>query len=537
MRRVKPKKSGVQGSEGKEAQKTAQSKQSKKGSKVSLTRQTEPAKKAAPVTSAKPMTPAQAARTTVLCFLVALALFSSASLVRSSAQKEEKWENPYVDVMQNMWSYQYITELNRLGVFLDQRNFAPDQVESRGNLAVHLYNMDQTVFAQQKEEREKAQEKLRKETKAAPPSLPAFTDVEPESQQYAAICWVYQNGIMSGTGDNVFAPEANLTREQVCTILARFGALEEVQLAKVVQPNQFVDSLEIDQFARSGVTACQMAAIVKGDGEGFFNPLNTMSRQEVAAVLYRLMTAAQNEVPEHVETVDLTPGAYDRLYDSYTPPKFEPLVPISQAEAPLDYFAKTVFIGDSVSLTLESYCNATQALGEAQFLCAGSMSATNILAGQILPEYPKGSGQTPPIWDSVAQCGAQVVYIMLGMDNIAYGIDKSTGDMLTVIQKIQEAAPDVTIVIQSVTPMAENSKSFSAKLNNDTIDAYNARMLEYCDEHQWYYVNVQEVFKDEDGFLKPEYCSDLGKMGMHFTYEGAKIWVQYLKDHVPEDLL
>ena len=34
-----------------------------------------------------------------------------------------------------------------------------------------------------------------------------------------------------------------------------------------------------------------------------------------------------------------------------------------------------------------------------------------------------------------------------------------------------------------------------------------------------------------------DYCSDKTTMGMHFTYDGAKVWVDYLLNHIPEDLL
>lgn len=85
--------------------------------------------------------------------------------------------------------------------------------------------------------------------------------------------------------------------------------------------------------------------------------------------------------------------------------------------------------------------------------------------------------------------------------------------------------------------MTENSKSYSETLNNDQINAFNEKMKEYCQANRWYFLNVAEVFKDENGFLKEEYCSDTSSMGMHFTYEGAKLWVQYLKTHIPADLL
>ena len=126
---------------------------------------------------------------------------------------------------------------------------------------------------------------------------------------------------------------------------------------------------------------------------------------------------------------------------------------------------------------------------------------------------------------------------MLGMDNIAYGIERSTNDYMTILKNILDKNPDVQIIIQSVTPMADKSKSYSEKLNNGKINEFNETMKAYCEENKWYYVNVAEAFRDENGFLKKEYCSDYNSMGMHFTYEGAKVWVDYLLTHIPARLL
>lgn len=52
---------------------------------------------------------------------------------------------------------------------------------------------------------------------------------------------------MGGTTETTFAPEHSLTREQVCTVVARFAALEEISLLQVVEPDQFKDSLYIDE--------------------------------------------------------------------------------------------------------------------------------------------------------------------------------------------------------------------------------------------------------------------------------------------------
>ena len=456
-------------------------------------------------------------------FLVFMILFSAGSLLRDPKGSSKDWENPYIDVTQDLWSYQYITELNKAGVIPSSEKFQREQEETRGNLVLYLYNMDTGVFAK-REKQEPVQE------------TPSFSDVDKDSPYYEAVCWAYENGLVGGTTDTTFSPDSAVTRQQVCTILARFAQLEKISLIQVVEPDQFKDSLYIQDYARSGVTACQMAGIVKGYDNNFFYPENTMTREECAAVVYRVMTASEMQIPEGASLVDLTPGAYDSLYDNYQDITFTALVPESE-EGPVSFFDQAVFIGDSISMTLEAYCNASGALGGAQFLCAGSMSPTNMLSGKILPEYPKGSGQKPAIEESVAATGAKVVYVMLGMDNIAYGIEKATGDYLTILNNIQTANPGVQIVVQSVTPMSDASTSYSEKLNNEQINAFNETMKEYCQTNRWYYVDVAEAFRDEEGFLKKEYCSDYSTMGMHFTYDGAKVWVQYLKTHIPQDLL
>ena len=467
---------------------------------------------------------------TISWFLVFMIVFSCASLLRGlGPAKEEPWENPYVDVTQDLWSYQYITELNKAGVLPYSEKFEGEQLETRSDLVLYLYNMDNGVFKDRQKQR-------KKDRKLKEIQTPGFTDIASDAAYYDAVCWAYTYELIGGTSETTFSPDDALTREQVCTVMARFAALEEITLLKVVEPDQFQDSLYIDDYARSGVTACQMAGIVKGYEDGFFYPQNTMSRQEVAAVVYRVMTAADREIPKGSETVDLTAGAYDSLYDNYIDIQFEALVPASEA-GPVSFFDNAVFIGDSISMTLEAYCGASGALGQAKFLCAGSMSPTNMLTGQILPEYPKGSGQKPAIQDSVAATGAKYVYVMLGMDNIAYGIERSTNDYMTILKNILDKNPDVQIIIQSVTPMADKSKSYSEKLNNGKINEFNETMKAYCEENKWYYVNVAEAFRDENGFLKKEYCSDYNSMGMHFTYEGAKVWVNYLLTHIPARLL
>lgn len=220
------------------------------------------------------------------------------------------------------------------------------------------------------------------------------------------------------------------------------------------------------------------------------------------------------------------------------PPAFDPLVPASDSVDP-QWFADAAFVGDSVSVMLENYNTNTGVLSTPAFFCSVSLSQTNALSYETgnsrLPEYPKGSGQHPKVEDGIAAAGAKKVYLMLGMNCIAGGVDRASGDLVKLVDKILEKSPEAAILIQSVTPMTATSPRTDDALNNTTIQAFNDKMKEICQEREWYYVNVAETVSDAQGFLRDDYSGDKA-MGIHFNYNGAKAWADYLLTHVPDAL-
>ena len=208
-------------------------------------------------------------------------------------------------------------------------------------------------------------------------------------------------------------------------------------------------------------------------------------------------------------------------------------VPQSKRVSPT-WFDDAVFVGDSVSLGLSYYEAAADVLGKAQFLTAGSLGSGNAL--QPVSEksvHPRYNGQKMKVEKAVAACGANKVYIMLGMNDIgAYGVDKSVQNFRTLCKKILTESPFVTIYVESVTPRVnQGAKSDNVKLNNKNITAYNRKLAAVCLEEGWYFVNVAETMFDSTGHLKRAYCSDPDGMGMHFSYDGCKAWVDYLYTH------
>lgn len=234
------------------------------------------------------------------------------------------------------------------------------------------------------------------------------------------------------------------------------------------------------------------------------------------------------EVPDQTPVVSNQETETPSPEISPEPTPFVALVPESTQVAS-DWFDDALFIGDSVTLGLSLYCG--ESLGKAQFLCAGSMSATNLLSGLIVPTF---QGKAVSLAEGVTMSGADKIYIMLGMNNIAFGVDSAASDMVTVIGQIREANPDVSIILQSVTPMASTSTISGKDLNNENIRAFNAKMQEICQENGWFFVNVAEIMTGDDGCLRQDACSDPNEMGIHISSAGVADWIRYLKTHAPD---
>lgn len=244
----------------------------------------------------------------------------------------------------------------------------------------------------------------------------------------------------------------------------------------------------------------------------------------------------ENDSPEDTQT---TQENQDGQNGEEAPAKTD-TVPVPES-APVDasWFDDAAFVGDSVSVTLANYNSSYGTLGKAKFFCSVSLSQTNALSYQAgnerLPEYPAGSGQHPRIEDGIAASGAKKVYLMLGMNCIASGVDRVSQDLVTLVSKIQEKSPGIAVLIESVTPMTADSPRADGSLNNFTIQEFNEKMKAICQEKQWYYVNVAEAVTGDQGALKAEYSGDKA-MGIHFNYDGAAAWANYLLTHVPEAL-
>ena len=201
------------------------------------------------------------------------------------------------------------------------------------------------------------------------------------------------------------------------------------------------------------------------------------------------------------------------------------------------WFDDAVFIGDSISVYLSLKGGGEDGLGNATFLVVGCYSTANALAPvsnqSIHPPYQGVKMKTE---DAIALCGAKKVYIMLGMNDIGMGLNRAIERYVKFIRLILEKTPDAQIFVQSVTPMVKGSTSSGKLLNNTNISIFNEQMKSLCRENGWYYVDVASILKDEEGYLRPEYCNDNPTMGIHLYPKVVPLWVEYLRTHTPKNM-
>ena len=112
------------------------------------------------------------------------------------------------------------------------------------------------------------------------PGLP-FVDVAPDAWYFDAVRYAYENSLMVGTSPNAFSPNGMTTRAQIVTILWR--------LVDSPAGEAPVDFADVDPAAWYG-EAVRWAAgqgIVGGYGNGNFGPNDPVTREQLAAILYR----------------------------------------------------------------------------------------------------------------------------------------------------------------------------------------------------------------------------------------------------------
>ena len=116
-----------------------------------------------------------------------------------------------------------------------------------------------------------------------------FTDVEAGTWYTEAVEWAAKNGIVNGVGDNLYAPNADVTREQIATMLYRYAQYLGRDVSGRASLDKFHDGDQVSDWAKEAMQWAVKLGIFQGDDTGALNPKNNATRAEVATLMQRIV--------------------------------------------------------------------------------------------------------------------------------------------------------------------------------------------------------------------------------------------------------
>ena len=118
-----------------------------------------------------------------------------------------------------------------------------------------------------------------------------FADVADGQWYTNAVIWAAENGIVKGVNTTTFAPNDQITREQIATILFRYAKAEKVE-GKLAG---FPDAGKVSDYAADAMAWAVEQGLINGisesDGKTYLAPQETATRAQIAVILMRYLTA------------------------------------------------------------------------------------------------------------------------------------------------------------------------------------------------------------------------------------------------------
>lgn len=187
-----------------------------------------------------------------------------------SVQEDKTEQVEFSDVKTNAWYYDAVKYVTKNGLMNGtDKGFEPDTCMSRAMLVTVLYRMNKETINSEN----------------------GFKDVPIDAWYYDAVLWAKENGIVNGVSELYFAPDNNVTREQMVSIIFRYASLKGLNIEKRAELSQFYDEKEISDFAYDAFSWAKESGLVSGTTSDSISPKGTATRAQFATILMKFSEA------------------------------------------------------------------------------------------------------------------------------------------------------------------------------------------------------------------------------------------------------
>ena len=122
----------------------------------------------------------------------------------------------------------------------------------------------------------------------------SFIDVNVDSPFRPYIEWAYKKDIVKGIGNQRFAPNRAITREEIAVIFVNYAKATGYRLPIIREVTTYADTTNIGSYYQPAVKAMQQAGIMIGDTKNQFNPKKSATRAEVSSMVQRYIKLTQD---------------------------------------------------------------------------------------------------------------------------------------------------------------------------------------------------------------------------------------------------
>lgn len=200
------------------------------------------------------------------------------------------------------------------------------------------------------------------------------------------------------------------------------------------------------------------------------------------------------------------------------------------ADAGRSYLDETLFIGDSNTARYLLYADDT---GTAFTNLSNNIGVVSMGAGAITTlkcEKFKGSSTMYTVPESVAMLKPKRIIICYGTNNLSGASTDATRFIATYLQGLQairQAWSYCDIIVSAIPPLDKQREN--TNLTMTQVDAYNAALVQMCEENGFKFLNSAEVLRDDTtGWAKTDYTlSD----GVHLSKKAVEAYFTYVRTH------
>ena len=231
--------------------------------------------------------------------------------------------------------------------------------------------------------------------------------------------------------------------------------------------------------------------------------------------------AAPTETPAPTPETDAPPTATSAPTETPAPTP-EPYSPDLKEQEKMEdtFFEESAFVGNSLVDGLRLFGG----LEYGSFYAATSVSVVSAMRTR---DRLLANGGYGTLIDKLCEAQHDKIYILLGVNEIAFEPDYFAGLYGEMLDKIRESEPEASIYIMGLTPVTKSRSSSSDTFTMKRVTAYNEALRALAEERECYFVDLVDALADDSGYLPAAGSTD----GVHLTPDKYVQWSDYLRTH------